>query len=71
MNDHHVLAANKLFRDAGVTIAAMQWPMCDEGIAAIRRFNRLPDHVPTPFAWRYWPNQWCADNWRKTHGVAA
>jgi hypothetical protein len=69
VNDHHVQAANKLFRDAGVTIAAMQWPRCADAIAAIRRFNGLPDTAPTPVTWRYHPNQWCAANWRKTYGV--
>lgn len=66
-HDAHVIAADRLFRGAGITIAAMAHPRCADALAAIRRFNGLPDGLPEPFTMRFHPNEWCAANWRKVY----
>jgi hypothetical protein len=65
--DAHVVAANKVFRDVGFTLAAIQWPRPLEALAALRKFNRVPDTWVEPFGWRYFPNEWLRDNWRLTY----
>lgn len=62
--DAHVQAASQLFRDVGFTIAAMQFKRPPEALAALRSFNRVPDDWQHPFAWGYFPNAWCRDNWQ-------
>lgn len=67
-HDAHVVAASRLFRAAGVTLAAMQYPRPPEALAALRRANGAPDHVVEPLPWRYFPNAWCRDQWTATQG---
>jgi hypothetical protein len=52
------------FRAAGMTAEAVNYPRPPDALAALRRLNGLPDHVPHPPAWAYFPNAWCRDNWR-------
>lgn len=61
--DAHVVLANKVFRDCGFTIAAMQFPRPPEALIALKRFNGLADDAKVPFAWGYHPNQYCSDFW--------
>lgn len=65
-HDAHVLAAQKLFRDCGFTLAAMQYKRPAGALIALKRFNGLPDDAPVPFAWNFHPNKWCAETWAKT-----
>lgn len=64
-HDAHVVAANKIFRDCGFTLAAMKYPRPPEALAGLRRFNRAPDGWAHPPAWEYFPNAYMRDNWRK------
>jgi hypothetical protein len=63
-HDSHVLLAQKLFRDVGFTLHAMQFKRSPAALAALRKFNRVPADWQHPFAWNYHPNEWCRDNWR-------
>jgi hypothetical protein len=63
--DAHVVAATKLFRDVGFTLAAMQYPRPPAALDALRRFNNAPDGWVEPMGWRYFPNAWCRDNWQR------
>lgn len=65
-HDAHVVLANKLFRDVGFTISAMQFKRPPEALAALRAFNRVPDTWKHPFPWNYHPNEWCRDRWLQT-----
>lgn len=67
-HDAHVVQASKLFRSCDFTLAAMQYPRPAEALAALRRFNGLPDDVEPPLPWHYFPNAWCRDNWRTAYG---
>jgi hypothetical protein len=64
-HDAHVTAAHKVFRDVGFTLAAMQYKRPPEALAALKRFNGVSNDYSPPFAWAYFPNAWCRDNWRK------
>ena len=64
-HDAHVIAATKLFRDCGFTLAAMQYPRSPEALTGLKRFNGLPDDAKVPVAWHYHPNAYMRDNWRK------
>jgi len=66
-HDAHVRRANKVFRDCGFTLAAMQYPRPPEALVALKRFNGLADDAKVPFAWGYHPNARCRDLWRD-HG---
>lgn len=59
-HDAHVLAAQKLFRDCGFTLAAMQFKRSPQSLATLKRFNGVSDEVKVPFAWGYHPNEWLA-----------
>lgn len=61
--DAHVVLADKVFRDVGFTLAAMQWPRPPEALQALRDFNNVPANWQHPFAWGYHPNAWCAKRW--------
>lgn len=65
-HDAHVVAANAVFRSAGFTLAAMQFPRPVEALIALKRFNGLDDDAPVPFAWGYHPNEWCQRRWAET-----
>ena len=65
-HDAHVAQANKVFRDCGFTLAAMQFPRPLEALTALKRFNGLADDAKVPFAWGYHPNKWCRDRWLET-----
>jgi hypothetical protein len=62
-HDAHVTAANKVFRDCGFTLAAMQYPRPHDALIALKRFNGLADDAPVSFAWGYHPNAYCRDRW--------
>jgi hypothetical protein len=62
-HDAHAVAATKQFRDVGFTLAAMQFPRPPESLEALRRFNNVPDGWKHPFAWGYYPNEYCRDFW--------
>ena len=64
----HIDLANKVFRDCGFSIAAMQYPRSPEALVGLKRFNGLKDDVKTPFAWGYFPNSYVRDNWAKYYG---
>lgn len=56
--DAHVLQTHDLFRRAGFTLAAMEFPMGEREFDARCRFNGLPAdklHL-APVPWRYFPN---------------
>lgn len=63
-HDAHVVHASKIFRGCGFDLTAMQYPRPADAIAALRRFNRVPEHIVEPFGWRYFPNAYMRDNWR-------
>lgn len=65
-HDAHVQQANKLFRDCGFSLHAMQFPRPAEALVAIKRFNGLRDDAKVPVAWNYHPNAWCRDRWLNT-----
>ena len=65
-HDAHVVAARKQFRDCGFDLSAMQYKRPPEALAALRKFNRVPDSWQHPFAWKYHPNAWCARRWAET-----
>lgn len=65
-HDAHVQVANALFRKAGFTLAAMQFPRPHESLIALKRFNGLPADAHVPLAWHYHPNAWCARRWAET-----
>jgi len=67
--DAHVVLANKLFRDCGFSLAAMQWPRSPAAIDALRRFNGAPDGWKHPFAWGYFPNPAMRDYWARRLGA--
>lgn len=67
-HDAHVQDAHKAFRDCGFSIDAMQYRRPAEALAAFRRHHRVPDGWKHPFAWNYFPNEWCRDNWRSMYG---
>lgn len=64
----HIDAATKVFRDCGFTLAAMQYKRPPAALEELRRFNRVPDGHPTPFAWGYFPNPYMRDNWQFYYG---
>lgn len=64
--DAHVREATRVFRAAGFTLAAMQFPRPTEALVALKRFNGLNADAPVPFAWNYHPNEWCARRWAET-----
>ena len=66
----HIEVANKLFRDCGFTLAAMQFPRPPEALTGLKRFNGLPDTFREPVAWRYFPNAYMRDNWQRYYGDA-
>ena len=66
-HDAHVEQAVKVFRDCGFTIAAMQFKRPPEALAALRRFNRVPDGWKHPFGWGYFPNASMRDNWQSKY----
>jgi hypothetical protein len=59
-HDAHVQLANKLFRDVGFTLAAMQFKRSPESLQALRDFNRVPATWQHPIPWEYHPNRWLA-----------
>lgn len=61
-HDAHVQLANGLFRSAGFTLAAMQYPRSEQSLLALKRFNGVPDAMKPPVAWHYHPNTWCRDH---------
>ncbi len=63
--DAHVILANKIFRAAGFSLTAMQFPRSEEALKGLLRFNRAPVGFKEPFAWRYFPNAYMRDNWQK------
>lgn len=65
-HDAHIILANKVFRDCGFTLSAMQFRRPLEALIALKRFNGLPDDTKVPFAWNYHPNAWCAKRWKET-----
>ncbi|GFM29286.1 uncharacterized protein PY1_contig-07-212 [Novosphingobium sp. PY1] len=65
-HDAHVTLAHETFRAAGFSIAAMQYKRPHEALAALKRFNGLPDDAKVPFAWNFHPNSWCRDRWIDT-----
>lgn len=67
-HDAHVVLANKLFRDAGWSLAAMQYKRCPAALEGLRGFNKAPDNWVHPYAWNYFPNKYMQDNWRKYYG---
>lgn len=67
-HDSHVAVANKLFRDCGFTLAAMQYPRSPDALAAIKRANGLPADAKVPVAWGYFPNAHMRDNWQRYYG---
>ncbi len=66
--DAHVQLANKIFRDVGFSLAAMQFKREPAALEGIKRFNRVPDNWKHPFAWNYHPNIYMRNNWRKYYG---
>ena len=64
--DAHVVEANAVFRSAGFTLLAMQYPRSAEALIALKRFNGLADDAKVPFAWNYHPNEWCQRRWTET-----
>ena len=64
----HVLEANKIFRDCGFTLAAMQYKRPPEALDGLKRFNRLTPETKVPFAFGYFPNAYFRDNWRAYYG---
>lgn len=60
----HIDLAHKLFRQCGFSLAAMAFKRSPEALAGLKRFNGLPAEAKVPFAWGYFPNAWCRDNWR-------
>lgn len=67
-HDAHIILANKVFRDSGFTLAAMQYKRPPEALAGLKRFNGLTDDAKVPFAWGYFPNEHMRDNWRQYYG---
>lgn len=67
-HDAHVVAATKIFRDCGFTLAAMQYPRRGDALAALKRANGLPADAKVPVAWNYFPNARMRDNWQKYYG---
>ena len=65
--DAHVVLANKVFRDCGFTLAAMQFPRCHDALVALKRVNGLKADAKVPFAWGFFPNQWMRDNWKELY----
>lgn len=70
-HDAHVVEANRVFRDCGFSLAAMQYPRPAAALEALRAFNRVPDGWQHPFAWGYFPNSWCRDNWQTINRSAS
>lgn len=66
-HDAHVVLATRIFRKAGVSLLAMQFPRPPEALEALKRFNGVADHFVPPIPWHYFPNQWCRDNWKETY----
>lgn len=66
--DAHVVLANKVFRDCGFALSAMQFKREPEALAALRRYHKVPENWQHPFAWNYHPNEYMRDNWRKYYG---
>lgn len=64
-HDAHVVAATKVFRDCGFTLAAMEFPRSPEAVTALKRVNGLADDAKVPFPWGYFPNAWMRDNWEQ------
>lgn len=62
-HDAHARMAIKVFRDCGFTLAAMEYKRPPEALAALKRFNSVPDGIKVPFAWNYHPNKWARDRW--------
>lgn len=54
--DLHVQQTSKVFRDAGFTMAAIQYPLSATGVAWVLAFNRAPAGWTPPHGWRYAPN---------------
>lgn len=59
-HDAHVVAAETVFRASGFTLAAMRFKRSPEALAALKRFNGIPEDMKVPFAWNYHPNAWSA-----------
>jgi hypothetical protein len=59
-HDAHVATAHGIFRAAGFTLAAMQFPRSERDLQRLKRFNGVADDAPVPPAWHYHPNEWCA-----------
>lgn len=70
-HDAHVAAANKVFRDCGFTLAAMQFKRPLDALIGLRRFNGLAPDAKTPFAWGYFSNAYFRDNWQRYYGTRA
>lgn len=68
-HDAHVQTANKVFRDCGFSLAAMQFKRCPDALFGLKRFNGLAMDAKVPFAWGYFPNVYMRDNWRKYYGA--
>lgn len=66
--DAHVKAALKIFRSAGFTLAAMQYPRPPEALAGLKRFNGVPDDMTVLIAWHYFPNAYMRDNIERNEG---
>jgi len=62
-HDTHIIQANKVFRDCGFTLAAMQFKRPPSALVALKAFNGLPAEANVPFSWNYHPNAWCRDRW--------
>lgn len=63
-HDAHVEAARAVFRASGFTLAAMQFKRSPGSLAALKRFNGIPDTMEVPFAWHYHPSAWSAEHSR-------
>jgi hypothetical protein len=55
--DHHIVQTHDMFRAAGFTLAAIQYPLSEAAVAWLLKFNGAPDGWKSPHAWRYAPNQ--------------
>ena len=68
--DAHVQVANKVFRDCGFSLAAMQLKRPLDALIGLKRFNGLSADAKVPFAWSYFPNAYMRDNWQQYYGLA-
>ena len=63
--DAHVQKASKLFREAGFSLAAMQYPRSPSELKALLDFNGAPEGWKPPFAWQFFPNSAMKDFWAR------